>query len=89
MNEYAIKSTRKLDDLNRITLPQQVKAFGWGTETPLDVYLMTEDESVVLRAKPSCTLCGDTAEELISIADGFICKACRQAAIEASWRGEL
>ena len=84
MNKQIAKVTRRLDDLNRIVLPKDVREFGWGKATPLDVYLMAEGESVVLRAhKPSCTLCGDMAAELIAVSNGSICKACLKAANEA------
>jgi len=75
--------TRKIDDLNRVVLPSQVKSFGWTEKTPLDITVL-EDDSVMIRAhNPLCKLCGGADVELIKIENGSICNNCLQIALES------
>jgi bifunctional DNA-binding transcriptional regulator/antitoxin component of YhaV-PrlF toxin-antitoxin module len=87
MSNETMKVTRQIDDLGRIVLPAIVKSFGWALGTPLDIAVM-EDETVILRAhKPCCTLCGGITDDLIAVANGFICGACRTS-LKSSMKAE-
>lgn len=75
-----MKTTRKLDKLNRIVLPKEVADFGWRENTELDITL-TPEGTVVLRTHgPCCRLCGHADRQLIPAGDGLICAFCLQAA---------
>jgi len=75
--------TRKIDELNRVILPAEVKDFGWSEQTPLDIALL-DDEIVVIQAhKPYCKLCGSGEEPLFPAGNAQICESCLQTAIDA------
>ena len=66
---------RKIDELGRIVLPAEMRnAFGWESESK--VAITKQDDCLILRThRGSCFVCGNT-ENLTSIREKFVCKAC-------------
>jgi len=70
--------TRKIDELGRIVLPQEVRcALNIGTKQNLDIYL--EEDAIIIKKNcelPVCTLCAESENELIEVAHSFLCANC-------------
>ncbi|MDD4493965.1 MAG: AbrB/MazE/SpoVT family DNA-binding domain-containing protein [Eubacteriales bacterium] len=70
--------TRKIDELGRIVLPQEVRcALNIGTKQNLDIYL--DDDSVILQKnteQPTCVICGDSDVDLLEIKHSTVCINC-------------
>ena len=71
-----VRYTRRLDELNRLILPKDIRNFGWTEKTQLDISLL-EDGVVLIRThSPLCALCGATGTELIKAGKGGVCGNC-------------
>ena len=70
--------TRKIDELGRIVLPQEVRcALNIGTKQNLDIFL--DDDSIILRKnieQATCVMCGDSDVDLLEIKHSTVCIDC-------------
>ena len=67
-----------MDELGRIVIPGDIrKALGWETSTKLEVISDSYLKSVTIwEAFPRCTLCRKETENLVKVAQGYICPQC-------------
>lgn len=69
---------RKIDELGRIVLPQEVRcALNIGPKQNFDIFL--DDDSVILRKnteQPTCVICGDSDVDLLEIKRSNVCIDC-------------
>lgn len=70
--------TRKIDELGRIALPQEVRtALGIKNRQSLDIYVKDSFIIILNNAdKPSCVLCGDSDAALIEAEHNLLCRNC-------------
>jgi len=74
MSEVQIGTTRKIDAVSRITLPNHIKEF-LGVDVGYKVELLVVGKDVVIRRKSSyCSMCGKKATHILR--DTLFCTAC-------------
>lgn len=74
---------RLIDEIGRIVLPIEIrKAMEWGEKTPIELWMNTTDNEVVIKRHTfTCTYCGGT-EKLKEYQRKHICPDCRKAIAE-------
>lgn len=74
-------STRQVDPLGRIVLPKSMrKELNMRENDTVDIVLQG-NSIVITKSLCACSLCGAT-ENLIPVAQGYICPACREQIVK-------
>mgnify|MGYP002347700077 FL=1 len=73
---------RPLDDLGRIVIPGDMRELlGWKSGVRLELSVGdTDSQFITIReAHPRCSLCWKEPEELLPVANGFVCGQCKES----------
>lgn len=80
-----LNATRRMDELGRIVLPQEMRGtLDWNEDTLLDIYCDTDTGEVCLKEHENhCIHCGST-QDLLKFQNRYICRACQKEIAELS-----
>lgn len=70
-------STRKIDDLGRIVLPNETKQIGFDRGVAVDIFM--DGDTLLLKVNPNqrkCLFCDNDEDELRRFGDYSICPGC-------------
>ena len=69
--------TRKLDDLGRVVIPQEIRTrLGWKENTAVEIAAQDNGLIIIREAALRCSLCLNQAESLQRVELGFVCPEC-------------
>jgi len=70
--------TRKIDELGRIVIPQEVRnILKINEKQSLDIYI--EEDAIIIKKNcvlPVCTLCGESENKLLEVGNALVCSDC-------------